>query len=174
MTDPVHDQAERARAISPTESFIVQAPAGSGKTELLIRRFLRLLARVDYPEEILAITFAIKAAAEMQGRVLAALEQARSGAVPADDSARQTIELAAAVLRRNAERGWELADNPARLRIQTIDALCARLTRQMPVLSRLGAQPETIEERVKARAAELAEPYPFRYAAAFRRLIARR
>ena len=37
-----------------------------------------------------------------------------------------------------------------RLRIQTIDALCASLTRQMPVLARFGAQPELVED---ARAA---------------------
>ena len=32
------------------------------------------------------------------------------------------------------------------MRIQTIDALCAALARQMPVLSRFGAAPETIED----------------------------
>lgn len=161
MTEQVRDHAQRARAISPAESFIVQAPAGSGKTELLIRRYLRLLATVDEPEEILAITFTLKAAAEMRGRVLSALEQARIGAEPADESARLTQELAAAALRRDGQRGWELAENPVRLRIQTIDALCARLTRQMPVLSRLGAQPETVEDArphyLAAAAATLAE-----------------
>jgi ATP-dependent exoDNAse (exonuclease V) beta subunit len=161
MIRPVHDQPQRSRAISPDASFIVQAPAGSGKTELLIQRFLRLLAAVDHPEEILAITFTRKAAAEMQGRVLSALARARAGAAAADDSARLTLELAAGVLRRDGERGWELEQNPGRLRIQTIDSLCARLTRQMPVLSRLGAQPETIEDAKllyrEAAAATLAE-----------------
>jgi ATP-dependent exoDNAse (exonuclease V) beta subunit len=146
MNNPVHDQVQRTRAITPTESFIVQAPAGSGKTELLIQRLLRLLAVTDHPEEVLAITFTRKAAAEMQERVLSALEQARTGTSPPDASARLTLELAAGVLRRGRERGWELEHNPGRLRIQTIDSLCARLTRQMPVLSRLGAQPETVED----------------------------
>ena len=108
------DQALRDRALDVRRSFIVQAPAGSGKTELLVRRFLKLLGTVQKPEEILAITFTKKAAAEMRKRVLERLPH--SG---------------------------EIAH---RLRIQTIDAFCTALTRQVPVLARFGAQPEIIED----------------------------
>ena len=116
----IADARERERALDPHASFIVQAPAGSGKTELLVQRYLRLLATVERPEEILAITFTRKAAAEMKRRVLQGLPAVL-------DPAR-------------------IPDIAPRLRVQTIDALCASLTRQMPVLARFGAQPESVED----------------------------
>src|ERR671914_1413209 len=149
MTDPpvpIADASARRHTLDPGASFIVQAPAGSGKTELLIQRYLTLLARVEQPEEIIAITFTRKAAAEMRARVLAALAQVRNGSRPPQAHTQLSWELAQAVLAQAQERQWRLEAHPARLRIQTIDALCASLTRQMPVLSRFGAQPELIED----------------------------
>src|ERR1700712_3307172 len=116
-------QARRA-ALDPARSFIVQAPAGSGKTELIIQRFLRLLALVDKPESIVAMTFTRKAAGEMQDRVVEALRGAQRGTEVTSAHARLTRSLASAVLQRDAERGWQLLAAPARLRIQTLDAFC--------------------------------------------------
>jgi ATP-dependent exoDNAse (exonuclease V) beta subunit len=145
MTEPTRplpaDAAERAQALDPTRSFIVQAPAGSGKTELLIRRVLTLLAHVDAPEEIVALTFTRKAAGEMRARVLQALQRAGDASAPADDHERETWRLARAVLARDVARGWSLATQPSRLRIQTLDSLCASLVQRLPLLSRLGAVP---------------------------------
>lgn len=119
--NPLSDSTARETALDATRSFIVQAPAGSGKTSLLVARFLRLLELANRPEEVLAITFTRKAAAQMRKRVLEKIPE-----TPA--LARWAGEIA------------------HRLRILTIDALCASLTRQMPVLARFGAQPEIIED----------------------------
>ena len=144
------DQETRERVLAPDKSFIVQAPAGSGKTELLVRRYLRLLSVVAEPEEIIAITFTRKAAAEMRGRIIAALVSAGS-ADPGDNEGRNMNteirrQLAARARGRDEELGWQLTDNPARMKIQTIDSFCAGLTQQMPVLSKLGGLPEIIED----------------------------
>jgi ATP-dependent exoDNAse (exonuclease V) beta subunit len=140
------DAPQREAALDPRRSFIVQAPAGSGKTGLLIQRFLRLLAVVERPEEILAITFTRKAAAEMRRRVLEALARATDPSPPEKQNERETWELARAALERDRARDWQIARNAARLRILTIDALCTSLARQMPVLSRLGAAPAIVED----------------------------
>ena len=142
----IADSQQRNAALNPKQSFIVRAPAGSGKTELLIRRFLRLLSGVESPEEIIAITFTRKAAAEMRGRIIAALDLARAGELPEDDYQKETYKLAIEVLKRDKAQQWQLQDNPGRLRIQTIDSLCSSITRQMPVLSQLGAQPEILDD----------------------------
>ena len=145
MNEPmVSDAGQRQRALDIGESFIVQAPAGSGKTELLTQRYLRLLAEVAHPEEIYAITFTRKAAAEMRNRVLAALDMA-SGAEPGSAHQRLTWTLARAALAQDASRDWQIARNPNRLRVQTFDSLSHALARQMPLLSELGAPPATTE-----------------------------
>ena len=125
VTDPVPpppDADTRAQALDVRRSFLVRAPAGSGKTDLLIRRFLALLDTVEHPEEVIAITFTVKAAGEMRDRVLGALSEE-----PRRDR-------------------WQLLEFPGRLRIQTIDALCQSLMRQMPVLSGFGAPPAVAED----------------------------
>jgi ATP-dependent exoDNAse (exonuclease V) beta subunit len=77
---PPPDQLQRQRALDSARSILVQAPAGSGKTDLLTRRFLRLLAEVEEPGQIVAITFTNAAAAEMRHRILSELEKAATHA----------------------------------------------------------------------------------------------
>lgn len=130
------DADARERALDPNRSFIVQAPAGSGKTELLIQRYLGLLGTVRQPEEILAMTFTRKAAGEMKSRILDALE--KSDSPPDSPHEQKTWKIAQTVQSQNDRQGWRLLENPSRLKIQTIDSFCASLTRQTPILSRTG------------------------------------
>jgi len=147
MTEPrPADQSAREAALQPGRSFIVQAPAGSGKTELLTQRFLRLLAVVDRPEEIIAITFTRKAAGEMRNRILEALRLGGEPQPPAETHRRSTWSLALEARHRDEALDWKLMDNPRRLRIETIDALNAWLARQLPVSSRLGAAPRITDD----------------------------
>jgi len=140
------DHQQRESALNPNASYIVEAPAGSGKTELLTQRFLVLLALVnDAPEEIIALTFTRKAASEMRERVVQALLFAEDSPAPSKPHALKTWQLARDVLSRDAKEQWQLIKNPSRLRIQTIDSLCASLIRQMPLISGLGSQPGIIE-----------------------------
>ncbi len=142
----IADSAARLRAMDVSQSFIVQAPAGSGKTELLIQRYLKLLETVETPDAVVAITFTRKAAGEMRSRVIQALRSARQGVQPEAEHERLTFQISCNVLNHERQLGWDLLQNPARLRIETIDALCASITRRMPWLSRFGAMPEISEK----------------------------
>jgi ATP-dependent helicase/nuclease subunit A len=133
------DAAARRRALIPEQSFIVEAPAGSGKTELLTQRILTLLAHVSQPEAIVAITFTRKAAAEMHARLVHALKAA-CGAAPNNSHQAFTWQLARRVLEQDTKQGWQLLQNPGRLRISTFDSLCASLTQALPLQAKLGHQ----------------------------------
>ncbi len=141
------DATARLEAINPTQSFIVQAPAGSGKTALLTQRFLALLSVVEKPEQIVAMTFTKKAAAEMRERIFENLQLALK---PLDKQAslfeRNVWLLSQAALEQNQRQNWQLLNNPNRLRIRTIDSMNGYLVQQMPFLSRLGSPPKMAEQ----------------------------
>lgn len=139
----ISDQHVRDEVLDVTKSFLVQAPAGSGKTSLLVQRFLCALAVAKQgPEEIVAITFTRKAAAEMRDRIIAALELGINLQQPDNSYNAGLWLIARKVLQRDKQFGWQILNNPARLKVMTIDALCASITKRMPILSRFGAQPK--------------------------------
>jgi ATP-dependent helicase/nuclease subunit A len=129
------DAQARERALDVNTSFIVQAPAGSGKTTVLTQRYLKLLATVEQPEQVLAITFTRKAAGEMRERVQQALAGAITVKSPADAL---TLELATATRAHAARLGWGIDESAARLRIQTIDSFNGYLANSLPVTSQNG------------------------------------
>ncbi len=142
------DAAARAAALDVRRSFLVQAPAGSGKTELLMQRYLRALAapNVEEPEAILAITFTRKAALEMRNRILDALTRAAAGEALSQAPHEQvTRQAALAVLRRDRERQWGLLANPSRLVIRTIDSFCDALVRGLPLASAISGETQVTE-----------------------------
>lgn len=131
------DATQRQAALNLSEHILVQAPAGSGKTGLLIQRMLAALATVDDPEAVVAVTFTRKAAGEIRERLLDALvlaEQPR----PEVTHEQTTWDLATLVLQRDTERGWNLRRHPQRLRTMTLDAMNGELANRLPLTSGTG------------------------------------
>ncbi|MBM87442.1 MAG: DNA helicase UvrD, partial [Gammaproteobacteria bacterium] len=149
MSPALIDQTARDQALDISQSFIVQAPAGSGKTGLLTLRYLRLLSVSEQPEQVLAITFTKKAASEMRNRIMQTLFWAREldqdKEIISSHFDTQRLRIANEVLSKDKECSWNLLENPSRLRVQTIDSFCFYLAKQLPVMSRIGGNPTITE-----------------------------
>jgi ATP-dependent helicase/nuclease subunit A len=111
---PDPDAAARHFAVDPRNNVVLQASAGTGKTSVLVARYVNLLQSGVDPSNILAITFTRKAAAEMRERIVRELRTAaRSGGDKA--------------------RWFELRDRLGDIAISTIDAFCLSLLREFPL-----------------------------------------
>ena len=156
MNKPI-DHKIRDEVLDPRSSFVVQAPAGSGKTTTLAKRIIHLLTVVDDPKEIIAISFTKKAAGEMHKKFLDEFE------APENQEVVKKINGRAKKLKWN-ENFLNL------LEIMTIDSLASKITRQAPILSRslyknITEDPHEIyESAVKETMqdnAQLTELFPF-------------
>ena len=123
-----HDARERTAALDTSRSHHVESPAGSGKTLLLTKRFLKLLGEVRDPAEILAITFTEKAAGEMRRRITGFL----SGRTNANDPDGEMTALAERALRAHKDKAHLLisSDN---LNIMTFHGFCSYIARRAPL-----------------------------------------
>ena len=121
MNKPI-DQPIRDEVLSPSSSFVVQAPAGSGKTTTLAKRILQLLTVVDDPKEIIAISFTKKAAGEMHKKFLDEFK------------APENQEVVKKINGRAKKLKWNV-NFLNLLEIMTIDSLASKITRQAPILS---------------------------------------
>ena len=109
------DDDARRIAVDPTQNVVLEASAGTGKTRVLVERYVNLLLAGVEPDRILAITFTRKAAAEMRQRILDRLKEAS-----------RTSQLSAA-------RWKELRERLSDIAISTIDAFCLSLIREFPL-----------------------------------------
>jgi ATP-dependent exoDNAse (exonuclease V) beta subunit len=145
MTETVQDQAIRQEVLFPGESFHVESPAGSGKTSLLTARFIHLLAQVNHPQEILALTFTNKAANEMMERVQAILGQAE-GDAPADSAwMNELLGAAKRALLKQAEHK-HLFKSPDGLQITTFHSFCNQIIKQAPVEARVPLEAAILDQ----------------------------
>src|SRR5688500_767883 len=111
----IDDAAARARAVDPRFNVALEASAGTGKTRVLVDRYVNLLRAGVDPSNILAITFTRKAAAEMRERIVS------------------TLRTAAARGEIAPSRWRDLRDRTADIAISTIDAFCLSLLREFPL-----------------------------------------
>jgi ATP-dependent exoDNAse (exonuclease V) beta subunit len=139
------DAGARSHAVNHLGSVLVQAPAGSGKTTLLTQRYLRLLALVDAPERILALTFTRMAAEEMRRRVIGALGAAALPERPAGFNA-DTWAMAVDAREHLQSLRIDVERQPSRLRIETIDSFNAWLAAQLPIASGAGGRLNLIDD----------------------------
>jgi len=115
MSATSSDADARRAAVDPTANVVLEASAGTGKTRVLVERYVNLLLAGVDPDHILAITFTRKAAAEMRQRIVERLREAA-----------RTTELDRARWREIRERLGDIA-------ISTIDAFCLSLLREFPL-----------------------------------------
>ncbi|MGA7155318.1 MAG: UvrD-helicase domain-containing protein [Acidobacteriaceae bacterium] len=145
-----NDAEARTQALDTRSSCVVEAPAGSGKTGLLVQRYLKLLGDegVEQPEEVLAITFTKKATSELRERALEQLERAKRGVAEEGEKAfdRETRVLAEAALACSIRHGWALIERPNRLNIRSIDSVCAEIANSLPLLSGAGGPRTPVED----------------------------
>ncbi len=134
------DQQARQDCLDLSRHVLAVAPAGSGKTGLLVLRMLRALTTAQKPEQVIAVTFTRKAAAEIRHRVLELLQHARDGKAPEDDFEQQCLAQASAVLKHASEQGWQLTEQPQRIMALTIDGFNSRIANELPLLSSLGGR----------------------------------
>jgi ATP-dependent helicase/nuclease subunit A len=113
--DSLPDAASRRFAVDPAQNVVLEASAGTGKTRVLVERYVNLLRAGIEPEHILAITFTRKAAAEMRQRIVDRLKEA------------------ARTSRLDAARWRDLRDRLGDIAISTIDAFCLGLLREFPL-----------------------------------------
>lgn len=125
------DYEQRQQALDIGQSIAVLAPAGSGKTELLVQRALRLLTYSETPEQVLIITFTRKATFEMRERIINAMQQAVDKSPITSKHQHQIREIATAALKHDQQQGWQLLQNSHRLQVKTIDSLCHYLASNM-------------------------------------------
>jgi ATP-dependent helicase/nuclease subunit A len=109
------DAAARTYAVDPSRNVVLEASAGTGKTRVLVERYVNLLRAGVDPDHILAITFTRKAAAEMRDRIVERLR---------DASRRSEFDAA---------RWRELKVRLGDIEISTIDAFCLSLLREFPL-----------------------------------------
>jgi ATP-dependent exoDNAse (exonuclease V) beta subunit len=131
MTDRPVDQPERDRALDPAGAFHLEAPAGSGKTTVLLDRFLTLLGLVESPDEILALTFTRKAAGELRARVMQLFETRADPGPEAPEHERRCLELVRRAFRRHIDQTGTVG-LLERLRIMTFHSFCSLLLRLAP------------------------------------------
>ena len=109
------DADARRAASDPSRNIILEASAGTGKTRVLVERYVNLLLAGVEPDHILAVTFTRKAAAEMRDRIIDRLREA---------SHESLFDLA---------RWRALKDRLGDIAISTIDAFCLSLLREFPL-----------------------------------------
>lgn len=129
-----------ADAINHKKSIIVKAPAGSGKTELLVQRYLALLARgCDDPCQIVAITFTRKAAAEMRSRIRQELSRKE---LPTETHKLVTYDLAQEVKSKAASKNWNTSLLVTEDNVTTIDSFCHSLVSLDPLKANFMTMPD--------------------------------
>ena len=128
-------------------SVLVQAPAGSGKTTLLAQRYLRLLATVDAPERILALTFTRRAArGDARAGACRRFGARRDSAPHARPANPETWALAVDRAPASDALAIDIERQPSRLRIETIDSFNAWLAGQLPITAGAGAGLRVLED----------------------------